>query len=55
MTSQQSRQTGPVTVDMAKIIEVVTVLPDVNYETMVGAIEFFCIHPDAREVFLGLL
>ena len=42
------------TVDMAKIIEVVTALPDVDYETMVRAIEFFRIHPDAQEVFLGL-
>ena len=54
MTSQQSRQTGPVTVEMAKIIEGVTALPDVDYDTMVGAIEFFRVHPDARQVFLDL-
>ena len=47
MTSQQSRQTRPLIVDMAKIIEVVTALLDVDYETMVGVIEFFRIHLDA--------
>ena len=47
VTSQQSRQTGPVTVEMTQIIEGVTALPDVDYDTMVGAIEFFRVHPDA--------
>lgn len=45
VNSQQSKQTRLVTVDMAKIIEVVTALLDVDYKTIVGAIEFFLYSP----------
>ena len=39
---------------MEQIIAVVIALPGLDYEQMVGAIEFFQLNPDARDVFLKL-
>ena len=53
-SSQQSRQTGPHNVLMDQIIAMITALPDVDLDHMVGAIEFLRINPEAREVFIQL-
>ena len=53
-SSQQSRQTGPHNVLMDQIIAIITALPDVDPNQMVGAIEFLRINPEAREVFIQL-
>ena len=54
-SSQQSRQTGPYNVLMDQIIAIVTAIPGVDQDQMVGAIEFLRINPEAREVFIKLL
>lgn len=53
-SSQHSRQTGPHNVLMDQIITMITALPDVDPDHMVGAIEFLRINPEAREVFIQL-
>ena len=53
-SSQQSRQTGPHNVLMDQVIAIITALPDVDPDHMVGAIEFLRINPKAREVFIQL-
>ena len=39
---------------MDQIIAIVTALPGVDHDQMVGAIEFLRINPKAREVFIKL-
>ena len=51
-SSQQLQQTGPHNVLMDQIIAIVTALPDVDPDQMVGAIEFLRINPEAREIFI---
>ena len=53
-SSHQSRQTGPHNVLMDQVIAIITALPDVDPDQMVGAIEFLRINPEAREVFIQL-
>ena len=52
VSSQQSRQSGPQTDLMGQIIQVVTKLDGLDYEQIVGGIEFFRVNPDTRSVFL---